>query len=241
MAAATTSTGRGLAVAVLATATILAALTVPAPAGAEIDFDAQCTQRRLRAVAVGATRRLRCVGVAHRFGPSQKLTDCNFRTTVSFRKAWNSIERSGSCAVPLDVRDVESAAFAGFSGVTSAVPNSRDDWCTLGGLSAIRASAARQLSCYANAARRRQGADPQCIADVADTMAATFQRLYARGCTGAGDWDQVNARIAAWNRNAVAAVSTVCGDGIRGLLDECDGADDEACPGQCGQDCLCPQ
>src|SRR5262245_22419708 len=37
-----------------------------------------------------------------------------------------------------------------------------------------------------------------------------------------------------------AAVSTICGDGIIGFNEQCDGTADSACPGRCNDDCACP-
>ncbi len=36
------------------------------------------------------------------------------------------------------------------------------------------------------------------------------------------------------------ADSRTCGDGVAGAPEECDGADDDACPGACSDDCACP-
>lgn len=37
-----------------------------------------------------------------------------------------------------------------------------------------------------------------------------------------------------------AAVCSVCGDGVREGIEECDGGDDAACPAACKPDCTCP-
>ncbi len=230
--------GNGTTVALLAVLTLL--LQSPGLARAEIDFDAKCNQRRLRAIAVRAGTLIHCQGIGIRTS-STRAHECRYRTDVSFRSAWESIERSGACALLIDTDTARADAFVGFNAVLDGIPGSSATPCTLGGLKALKASAVRQLTCYADAARRRRSVDPQCIARMADTMARQYQRIHERGnCSAAANWERINENIATWNHNAVAAVSTTCGDGIAGPAEECDGVDDASCPGQCTPECFCP-
>jgi hypothetical protein len=61
-----------------------------------------------------------------------------------------------------------------------------------------------------------------------------FTKAESGSCKTSGDSGAIEAKVDALVFNAIGSVSPVCGDNIKAPDEDCDGADDAACPGKCG-------
>jgi hypothetical protein len=60
-----------------------------------------------------------------------------------------------------------------------------------------------------------------------------------KGCQTTGDVAAIEAKCDLLTAETLVTISPVCGDGIKGGAEQCDGSDDSACPGLCLGNCLC--
>jgi cysteine-rich repeat protein len=113
--------------------------------------------------------------------------------------------------------------------------------CAARKLRAAASEARALLGCYARSTRAGETVDAGCVAKARADYARVFAKAEARsGCATDGDAAAVEASIVDYAGRAVAALAAICGDGFVGPGEQCDGAADENCPGECLPFCACP-
>ncbi len=211
------------------------------PATADSDAN-RCGAYKVKAASKYARSVSGCQSKAVRNGETVD-GNCLVKAAGKLAGAFDKAEAADGCATV----DDDAAVQADLDAVLSTIDALLAPEASLGALkcagnkikSAGRDIAGR-LNCYARTARRDQGPSDSCFVQTANRVAAGFAKAERTGeCTISDDLSTIAALDAEAADNAVRLLSPVCGDGLQGPGQQCEGSDDDACPTFCSDLCVC--
>jgi cysteine-rich repeat protein len=201
-----------------------------------------CAAAKEKAAGRHGQALLSCHAIAARNGmpvDGECLSKAAARAGAAFAKfesAWDCVT-TGDAAATVDAAATDLGVVVASLGYEA---NAGAQRCAFFKRKAAGRHYASRLACYARGAASGRGPDPACTAKAERKLSGAFARSEARGgCSTNGDAAAILALGTAHARSRVAALSPVCGDAVAGVEEDCDGRDDDACPGLCSGDCLC--
>ncbi|MFN2428244.1 MAG: PQQ-dependent sugar dehydrogenase, partial [Candidatus Binatia bacterium] len=170
--------------------------------------------------------------------------ECPAKAAGRLASAFDKSEAIGGCVTADDESSAESIVDASLVAVNALLAPDPATEESLGCAGTKLKSAGRhigsRLACYGKAARRSDGPGDECLAMARGRLITLFTKAEGRGgCATTGDIDAIEDLDENAVRDLVQTLSPVCGDAILGPAQECDGADDSACPGLCNSICAC--
>ena len=168
---------------------------------------------------------------------------CATKASGKLALAFSKAEGRGGCVSEDDAAAVEALLTAQADTLANSLAPGADKpsrVCASSKLKAAGKHTSGSLSCYASGARKSIGPDTSCTDRAYEKLQSSFVKAESKGgCATMTDL----ADVESLDRDAVvatvAAVSPVCGDAITGPTQQCEPADDDACPGQCSESCDC--
>jgi cysteine-rich repeat protein len=215
---------------------MLCAMATSAPAASS------CSSSKLAAAAKASAAELGCESKAARIDAPVDLA-CLGRAEERLTRAFSKAEAKGGCGASADVFDVRARIQGQVADVVAALPRGTTDpshACAASKLKAAGKRSRSRLMCFSKAERRKASVDLGCLSKAGEKFTAAFDRADARGgCVASDDAMLVAALVDGGVSRVVAEISPICGDGIATGAEQCDAADDAACPGECVSSCVC--
>ncbi len=163
---------------------------------------------------------------------------CVARADALFVATFAAADRRGGCVHVGDAQAVGAAGDAFVDDlVTLAASAAAGTPCRIVMLTALGQYLARLAA--AEATFKRRPDTPYVVAAAKAAAENVLKLAVARPPCGTTLDITKGARIARDHAAAVTA-ALACGDGLRDPFEQCDGADDDGCPGACAADCRCP-
>ena len=205
-------------------------------ASATRDSRVRCESSKLGATATAARRLLVCHARAASSGEAVSVT-CLDQARARFQQRFAQIEVGNhSCPTPGDATPIATLLDHFVDATATALrPLPGSSSCASRKLSALATDMLALGRLYAHDLRIY---DPDALAIGLERAAVEFSGAFARveakdTCLTLGDAATIGSLA-----NDVFAGR--CGDGLARHVEQCDGADDAECPGQCRTDCTCP-
>jgi len=201
-----------------------------------------CTSSKLAAAAKASAARLACESKAAR-ADAPVDPACLGRADERLAAAFLKAEAKGGCGASADVVDVGVRIDGRVADVVAAIPRGTTDASRACAASKLKAAGKRsrsRLMCFSKADRRNESVDLGCLGKAAEKFNAAFDKADARGgCVADDDAMAVAAVVDSGVSELVAEITPICGDGLATGAEQCDAADDAACPGECVSYCVC--
>jgi len=203
---------------------------------------ATCTSSKLIASGKEAASLLKCEAkAALRDEPVDPV--CVSKAQTKLGSSFSKAELRGGCANVGDADDVRTSVEAFTSQASTALVHGSDTdsrRCAFSKRKTTGKSAKGKLKCYGKAARRATSVDPLCLEKFAAKLTTGFQVAETKGgCLTSADAGAITSLVDAEVSNVKQIVVGVCGDGVLSGGEQCDGSDDQNCPGLCLGDCSC--
>lgn len=220
---------------------VLAILCAPQVDAGPSDQD-RCSAAKLNASSKYAKKTHGCHAKAAKLDvpvDAGCLTNAADKMAAAFTKA----ESRGGCVAVGDFSAVESIVGQLTADNVSALPQggtADSRRCASSKRKAVGKKAGADLKCRSKAAKRAEPVDSACLAKADAKLTTTLTRAEAKGgCATAGDAGAVCTQVSDATSAVAAELVALCGDGVAGPLEECDGGDDDLCPGFCDSSCVC--
>jgi cysteine-rich repeat protein len=201
-----------------------------------------CTASKLQAAAKDSAAKLGCHSKAVK---ADALVDstCLDKSSQKLALMFSKAETKGGCGASGNALAVEAQVDEQVSAVVSAIPVGADVTSRACAAAKIKAAAKKsksRLGCFVKAEKKAAGVDSACLDKVEAKFNAAFAKVDGRGgCASVDDAAAIEGLVDLGISNVIAEVLPLCGDDIVTGSEQCDGADDEACPGECLSSCLC--
>lgn len=168
---------------------------------------------------------------------------CAAKASSKLAGVFTKADSRGGCVTSDDAGSIETSVTVWVDAVVAAVTPDPDNDARICAAAKMKSSGkhyAGRLSCYSSGARRSEGPDSRCLERAYEKLVKGFSRAESKGgCTTVDDLGAIDSADTIAAREAVAALSPVCSDGVTGPTQECEPEDDAACPGLCGPVCEC--
>jgi cysteine-rich repeat protein len=202
----------------------------------------RCGGSKSKAAAKYARALFQCHSAALRDGESAD-PECVAKATGKLATAFGQAESIGGCATTGDEAGAQSIVDAARSAIDALLaPDASEEAlaCASTKLKTSGRHIQARLGCYGKAALRSLPPASECLAMSYERLVSGFSKAEGHGgCTNTGDLDAARDIDEDAVESLVRALSPVCGDAIQGPGQECEGGEDDACPGLCSQACEC--
>ncbi len=214
----------------------------PTPACAADPAANACSAAKIKAAGLKAKVALVCHGKAAKQGTTAD-PDCLANAQAKLDSGFARAESAGGCLTTGDDAAVSAQIDQLVSDVVAALPFGADP-ASRACAGTKRKAAGKKMKglakCVATGAKSDQAADPGCTATVEQKFDGIYANAESRGgCATVGDAAAIEAMINAALADATTSLVAVCGDGIAGPGEPCDGADNPSCVGSCLATCQC--
>jgi len=203
---------------------------------------ADCSATKMKGVGLQSKVALACHAQAAKKNSSVDA-GCLAKSASKLTGAFAKAEAKGGCLTEGDAAAVSGDVADATDGIATALPVGADGparRCSAAKRKAAAKKAKGFAKCYARAAKIGLPVNPACLGKADGKFVSAFERAESKGgCASVGDVAAIEGLVDAMIASAVADLVAVCGDGVAGPGEVCDGADDSACPGECTAGCLC--
>jgi len=224
-----------------ATAVLVAVVLTAGSAKADADAD-KCGGAKEKAAGRYAKSVLYCNATATRNNEGVD-GDCVSKAFGKLTGSFDKAEDAGGCVTGDDEPGIASDIDADVASIVAALaPDPTDDArkCAGAKMKAAGKHYAALLQCYSKGASNSAGPDSECLSRADEKLVGQFVKAQQKGgCTATNDQPTIEGLDTTGAEGQVASLSPVCGDAITGPTQQCDGADDGACPGLCSPACAC--
>jgi cysteine-rich repeat protein len=202
-----------------------------------------CASKKLKDSGKAALRKTTCHAKAVK---RDEAVDpgCLLKADDKFSHAFVRAESKGGCSVDGDFPTAAAYVDQTVDDLVVALPggvNADARVCSSSKRRAAAKNAKSELGCSAKAARKLELPDAACLAKSGDEMTSKFVKAESRGgCATIGDDASIALQVDALGGVLGALLAPKCGDGVASAGEQCDGLDDDACPGVCLSSCVCP-
>ncbi|HEY2775197.1 MAG TPA: PQQ-dependent sugar dehydrogenase [Candidatus Binatia bacterium] len=185
---------------------------------------------------------LQCQSAATRANTTVSI-DCTSKASGKLTTSFGKAETAGGCVTSSDSGTIATAVGNDVQAIVSALAPDDNDaarQCAATKMKAAGKQYGGRLSCYSKGALQSSGPSIDCLGATSEKLTSVFSKADNHGgCTAVGDSDLIEGLGESGVRGEVATLSPVCGDGITGPTQQCEAADDAACPGLCSAACAC--
>ncbi len=168
---------------------------------------------------------------------------CITKAEEKFDKSWDKAEAKGGCSTNGERGRVEAIIRAQTDAATAALTHGVDQdsqKCAFSKRKATGRYLFSVLKCYAKAATRGEAVDTKCLTKAEVKLDGAFFKAESKaGCATPGDLGALQTLMDDAFSEIGGVLNPTCGDDVTAAGEQCDGADDGVCPGQCSSLCTC--